>query len=490
MQIRKKIFPIAVLILLLYLPFFTHLSLQPLRIWDETRQAFNAYEMTMDGDMIVTKYNHQPDMWNLKPPLLVWCQAALMKVFGPWELAVRLPSALSGFLVSLLIFVFSWKYFNRFWLGFIAALIIPTVRGYMEYHGARSGDYDSMLTLFTVFYSLSFFLFFDSGKWKYLYAGMIGLTLAVMTKGVAGLLFAPAIALAAIFFGKVKTILTSRHFYISLLFFLTVVCGYYLLREHYNPSYWQAVLDNELGGRYLEVIEGHEGGFWFYFEKIHQWQFAYWALLIPVGIVTGILDNDKNFRKLILYVTGVVIIFALILSISVTKIEWYIYQIVPLLALLIATFIYYVFTLLEKVETPGLLKYKILPYVFLLVITYRPYKEIFDVTYLAPEKEWDWSGYRMSYYLRDLAQGKIKLTEPVHVVFEGQAFHLDYYVMLANRKEKNKADVKPKEDLANGDLIICSQDLVDRYVNDHYNLDHISHDDHLFLYRVTGRKTQ
>ena len=487
MNFRQRLLPICILLILLYFTFFSHLTKQPLRLWDETRLAFNAYEMSIDRDMIVTKYDHKPDMWNLKPPLLVWCQSILMKIFGPYELAVRLPSAICGFLVSIMVFIFSWKYFNRFWLGFIAAVIIPTCRGYMDAHGARSGDYDSMLTFFTVFYSLCFFLFFNKGKWKYLYASFLGLTLAVMTKGVAGLLFIPAIIIAAFYFKKVKTIITSRHFYFSLLFFLVIVCGYYLLREHYNPGYWQCVVDNELGGRYLKTIEGHEGGFWTYFENIHLWHFAYWALCIPCGIITGIFDTDKNFRSFIWYITGIVLLFLLILSISETKIEWYIYPIVPLLSLLIATFIYYVFTLFEKIEISGILKYKILPFVFLVFVIYRPYREVFMVTYLAPEKEWDWEKYRMSYYLRDIAKGKILLNEPLNIVFDGIAFHLDYYVMLANRNGK-KVFMRPKEDLGNGELVMCSQMDLDRYLIEHYNLEKIEQFKYLVIYRVTGRK--
>src|SRR6185436_20378069 len=114
---RNKIFPIIILLILLYVVYFSFLTLQTFRIWDETRQAFNAYEMTLDNDFIVSKYQGNPDMWNLKPPLLIWMQSSLMRIFGPWEFAVRFPSALAGFFTAMMIFIFIWRKYDRFWLG-------------------------------------------------------------------------------------------------------------------------------------------------------------------------------------------------------------------------------------------------------------------------------------------------------------------------------------------------------------------------------------
>lgn len=66
---------IIVLLAMIAVPLFGHLDTLPLRLWDESRLAINAYEMMKDGDLIVTHFNGQPDMWNTKPPLMIWCQA-------------------------------------------------------------------------------------------------------------------------------------------------------------------------------------------------------------------------------------------------------------------------------------------------------------------------------------------------------------------------------------------------------------------------------
>jgi 4-amino-4-deoxy-L-arabinose transferase-like glycosyltransferase len=487
MNNSSRIFPVCVLLTILYFAFFFHLARQPVRLWDESRVAANAYEMYKDGDLIVMKYMGQPDMWNLKPPFLVWCQCFMMKVFGPWEFAVRFPSALAGFLTALMIFIFTWKIYDRFWLGWIAAVVLSTTKGYMTFHGARTGDFDSMLTFFITFYALAFLLFYERGKWKYFYWGIAGIIFASLTKGIAGLLFLPGIVIAGFYFKKIKAILLSRHFYISLLLFVITVGGYYLLREKYNPGYLQAVIDNEWGGRYSNVIEGHDGPFWVYYENLHSVEFVYWALLIPCGIFTGMLDNEKRFRTLTMYITFLTIIFWLILSIGKTKILWYMYPAFPFLSIIIATFLYYVFQWIETVETTQKLKFKILPFAFLFLVCYNPYKEIMDSNSLDSEYDWDKPSYRMSYYLRDLAKGRAKMDKIVNVVFDSYTQHFQFYVEILN-KDSERARIKSKENLETGDFVICSEQVVDNYIRNTYQFEEVTHGDNLYGYKINGRK--
>src|SRR5688572_23065002 len=89
------------LALLIYMPVFGNLNTLPIREWDEARIAINACEMYHDGDFIVTHFEEEPDMWNTKPPLLIWLQVFLMKTIGINELAVRLPSAFAAFFTCL-----------------------------------------------------------------------------------------------------------------------------------------------------------------------------------------------------------------------------------------------------------------------------------------------------------------------------------------------------------------------------------------------------
>ncbi|HRH84480.1 MAG TPA: glycosyltransferase family 39 protein, partial [Bacteroidia bacterium] len=146
-----------VLMLFLYFPLFLHLQKESVFLWDESRLAWNAIEMSKNNNFIVTYFEGKPDLWNTKPPLLVALQALNIKVLGVNELALRLPSAIAAFITCIVLFYFLKKQTNQMWLGFFAAMILVTSQGYVNYHCSRTGDYDSLLILFTTLFCLSFF---------------------------------------------------------------------------------------------------------------------------------------------------------------------------------------------------------------------------------------------------------------------------------------------------------------------------------------------
>jgi hypothetical protein len=71
---------------------FIDLRPVPIVLWDESRLAVNALEMHLRGLSLVTTYEFSPDLWNTKPPLLIWLMQPGMAAFGPSEWTVRLPS--------------------------------------------------------------------------------------------------------------------------------------------------------------------------------------------------------------------------------------------------------------------------------------------------------------------------------------------------------------------------------------------------------------
>ena len=72
---------------------FYRLGALPTEVWDESRLAENALEMAKTGLSLISTYNGIPDHWNTKPPLLIWLTSISIRVLGPNEWGVRLPSA-------------------------------------------------------------------------------------------------------------------------------------------------------------------------------------------------------------------------------------------------------------------------------------------------------------------------------------------------------------------------------------------------------------
>src|SRR5262245_6165309 len=104
----------AVLAVLVYYPVFGFLDMLPIRIWDESRLAANAFEMYFNHDYIVTRYGGLPDLWSTKPPLMIWLQVLCMHFVGFNEIAVRLPSAISTFVICIAFMVISQRYLKSF----------------------------------------------------------------------------------------------------------------------------------------------------------------------------------------------------------------------------------------------------------------------------------------------------------------------------------------------------------------------------------------
>jgi 4-amino-4-deoxy-L-arabinose transferase-like glycosyltransferase len=182
------------LVSLVGIPLFIHLEKLPIRIWDESRLAINAYEMYQSGNLLVTTFDGKPDMWNTKPPLMIWLQVLSMKIFGVRELSLRLPAALAGLFTVLFLFMFLKKRYAGFWPGFIASIILVTSYGYVNVHVTRTGDYDSLLVFCLTGCAFSFYNYFESGSLKQLRLSGLFLWMGIMTKGIQGLLFMPGLA--------------------------------------------------------------------------------------------------------------------------------------------------------------------------------------------------------------------------------------------------------------------------------------------------------
>lgn len=185
--------------LIIIIPLFAHLDALPLAEWDESHLAGNAVEMKYNHNWIVTMNNNKPEMWQTKPPLMIWLEVISMNIFGVNELAVRLPSALSGLGICLMLFFFFVKKYKEPLLGLLSVAVLVTSDGFIHSHATRHGEYDVLLTMFMAGYALFYFLYLEEETPKYIYASISMLILAALTKGIESLLFLPALFIYTIY---------------------------------------------------------------------------------------------------------------------------------------------------------------------------------------------------------------------------------------------------------------------------------------------------
>lgn len=479
---------LLLVILIAALPLFAHLDSIPMHVWDESRLAENTLEMRYDNNWIVTHYNGAPDMWNTKPPFLIWVQVLSTKIFGNNELGVRLPSALAAMLTCLLLWWFFTKKYGEPLLGFIVPAILVCVHGYIVVHGTRTGDYDAMLTLFTTGYALFYFLYLNESNKKYLRIAIGLLILAALTKGVQSLIFLPALLIYTVYKKKAISLLKQRDLYIGIAAFLIVVVGYYLLRDHYNPGYIKAVQENELGGRYSKTIENHAGDVWTNYDLLIKEYFTTWYLMVLPGILCGLLSKKKWLQEMTIFTTVLALFYFLVISSAATQIWWYIMPLYPLLAVIVGIFVYTLCSLLiENIAWKSVLSYNPLPYVLLFFVLVMPYSTSINT---ALDNKLD--GYLndedrgMTAFMNDVVNKRRNIDgyTIVNDNFNPSIYWFTKVVKYENRPIK----FEEKDQIVIGSRVIAYTAENKKYIEEHYAAHAINTFQSVTIYNVDGRK--
>ncbi len=419
--------------------FFFRLDQPTIRRWDESRLAVTALEMTLNGNYLVAYFDGNPDMWNTKPPLLIWFIALCMKFFGYNEFSLRLPSAVCAMSTALILFLFAKIYFNNLKIGIISGLILITSAGFIGEHVARTGDYDAMLVLWTTIYSLSYFIYLNSDKSKeniYLSVTTVALVLAVLTKGIAGILALPGLIIYTSYQKKLEKILLASKVYYSIGIFIVLVLGYYLLREYYNPGYLKAVMKSELM-RGATIIESHQGSFLFYFEQL-KLKFIPWLYLLPVGLISQ-FNTKKIVKEFGVFGLFYLSFYFLIVSLSKTKLPWYDAPLYPIASLLIGIGISQVFdSLLNYYKINNVLKRQSILSVMILVFFFIPYVETaYYRVYNNQGVMYEWSQSSIpelmyGAYFKELFNTRPQLNKFSVFKKEDYNAHLLFYTKVAN----------------------------------------------------------
>jgi len=322
-------------LLLIGSPLAFDLGALPIQSWDEARQAVNSLEMLRSGGQwLITTFDHQPDLWNTKPPLLIWLQAISLGILGPTEVAVRLPSLLASLgVVSLLYLAGRWV--GRPGIGLLAGALLVTMPGYRGPHLARSGDYDALLCFWVLGQLIATFAYAETGRRRHLFLAAVAVGGAVLTKGVAGVLGLPSLVLYLLAQKKLMPTLRRPDFWVAVVVGLAGPVGYYLLREWALPGYLTAVWDNELGGRYAHDLSYGPHPLLFHVTNLVKYQCRYWLPLLPL-LVFLIIGPASASRRLGVLLSLFLVEWLVVITISVTKFEWYTGPMLPALALLLA----------------------------------------------------------------------------------------------------------------------------------------------------------
>lgn len=480
---RQRLLLILVFFLLAGFPLFYNLDKPVVRLWDESRRGVNAYEMLHNGNWLVTHFDGSPEMWGTKPPLLIWLQVIFMKILGPGELALRLPSAIAALFTCLAMLAFSHRYLGNLLFGLVWALALVTANGYIEFHGARTGDFDALVTLFMLLYSLTFFKYLQNRHNSDLYLTLVFITLATLTKGIAGLLFVPALVIYAMVKGALPFLLRNKHTYLASMIFIVLTGGFYLAREAMNPGYLEAVWRNELGGRYFETVENQSQDVWFYIrELVRTGLIKWWPLVLP-GIFLGFLYRDKKLREFHLFALLLLTVHFLIITFSETRLTWYNLPQYPLFAFFIAVFIWgVVHFILQLFPDDGRYYFKLLAFAFVVLVFYEPSRLMYLKIKDTEEKPWHLKEHQVLHVLREGLEGKRDLND-FALVSKGPYQHCLFYMNLLKEKGM-EVRMSPLTELNPGDRVIAYEQDAWEEIERSYTIQLLDHREYVRIYLI------
>jgi 4-amino-4-deoxy-L-arabinose transferase-like glycosyltransferase len=480
-SVLRKLSLTGAIVLILWVCWY-NLGGMTIRLWDESRMAINALEMYESRHYWVTTFEHQPDLWNTKTPLMIWLQVLSLHIFGVHDWALRIPAALAATATFTAIFHFCYRRLNNFWLGIFSVVVLATSVGYIREHITRTGDFDPLLILWLVLASLNFFIFLEHNRTRSLYATFIFFGLAVCTKGVAGLIFAPGVLLYTIYRRQLKRVLINPHTYIGLLLFLAIALPYYFIREHYNPGYLMAVRENELGGRFLKAKEGHNHPWYWYLNLVATELYVEWWPVFVLGLVFLWIErrSDTLMNKGVIYAAILAISYFTIMSAAQTKLVWYVAPVFPFAAIVVA---YTICFIGRKVYVESAKIWRIgqpvLPVLILFVVVHNIYNEL----YLADRHN---NLSDINYYIRDKFMAE-KDKRNMFVLAPGYQPHVWWYTRVAARQGQkivHDSSVKIKA----GDRVLVSKGEYMDTVTSRYEVDTLYHTNFIGVFDIKCKK--
>lgn len=307
----------------------------PLLEPDEARYVEIPREMVATGDLIVPRLNGV--IYIEKPPLFYWVQTLAIKLFGIQEAPLRFFNALFAALTAGMLTVAGTLLFNR-QTGLISAAIL--ISSLLFYAMAHFITLDMTLSTMLTGALLSFLLGLQQApslqRRGWFYTGYAFAALAVLSKGLVGIVLPGAIIfLWLCFSGRWKELLNA---YIpsGLILFLLIVLPWHLLMQARVSDFYDFYIIGQHFMRYATMASQRYQPAWFFIPilllGLFPWVVFYIrALARLVGTAINARSLDSTLLYLMIWPTVIFIFF----SVSHSKLVPYILPVIPPLALIL-----------------------------------------------------------------------------------------------------------------------------------------------------------
>ncbi|HHL40657.1 MAG TPA: phosphatase PAP2 family protein [Deltaproteobacteria bacterium] len=324
---REQRIAALVLFLAIFVSFF---KLGGFLLFDVDEAVFSeaTREMVETGDFITPTYNYEPRYD--KPVLFYWLMAVSYKVFGTGHFGARAVSAFLGVALCAVTYLFVRRVRDAQAAAFSTLVLAANIEFFVYSHSAVT---DMTLCFFITasLYSAYLALTGGDGRWWYGFWGASAL--AVLTKGVVGLLFPAAVTALYLIFSGAASRLAEPLRPGAVALFLAVALPWFV--AVYAANGWEfidAFIIKHHIRRYTGVISGHSGPVYF-FVVVLLVGFFPWYLWLPGGLVRGVAERGGLFTFAALWFLFVFVFF----SLSRTKLPNYIFPLWPAASIMVGT---------------------------------------------------------------------------------------------------------------------------------------------------------
>jgi 4-amino-4-deoxy-L-arabinose transferase-like glycosyltransferase len=318
--------------------FFVSIGSGPLWIADERTYSQWAFHMIKNGDYLNPWAAGDLSFYIAKPPLNMWFMSLAYQVFGINNFSTRLWSAVFGALSLIVVYYLGKQLYNSY-VGFLSAIVLGTFTSFFVL--ARHAMTDVPFVFF-ILASIYFFVLSEKTENSARYTALSGVFfgLALMTKQVVAFLI-PLI----IFVYLVLTQRSVRFFFkkrFAIFFWLGVLIFLpwtLYMTLSYGPDFLFPYFLDSVFQRSASSIEGHVGGYLFYFINFIHNENLLWVILLPfagVSAVKGVFNRSKADLLLLVWMVMVLLVFSLVQ----TKIYWYLMPAFPAFAIAIGSLLY------------------------------------------------------------------------------------------------------------------------------------------------------
>ncbi|HEY4511301.1 MAG TPA: glycosyltransferase family 39 protein [Candidatus Paceibacterota bacterium] len=298
--------------------------------YDEATYATVLRESILSENYITFSYLGEP--WFDKPPLYFWLAGASVKLFGMNEFAERLPSAVAGLLLVILLYHTTLRLTKNPIAAFFAGAILTTNSSFID--AARQMRLDVPVTLCIVATIYCFLRRKDNARW------LVGIGVAIgfgiLMKSVIGFLAIPIICIISMF-ERDWSWLKQKWLWLGAVgFFLVVVPWHYASFSHFGPIFWQEYFGKHIMSRFNSNMLGGNITILDYVRNLFKLTEP-WVLVFCGTLAWLILNFKKNKEALRLPLAlslSAIFIFCLF-SMSRTKLFYYLMPLYPLWALAI-----------------------------------------------------------------------------------------------------------------------------------------------------------